>query len=117
MAEIRPATWAEVLRFNAEPSGHWIASHEGKDVAMGGFFKWGDRLWAVFDVKPDAKACGVTVVRAVLKALHDRNETVFVQCGENTFPTAKKLLHLLGFEQTDEVFNDLRVYKWQSWQL
>jgi hypothetical protein len=111
MTEVRLATWADVIRFHSRPSGHWIAEENGKPVALGGFYRWNERLWATFEVRPGAKRAGTTIVLAVLRALKDRDEPVFVQCDFEEFPQAPRLLTVLGFEQTEEAFGGYIVWR------
>ena len=126
--EIRPASTEEAETFLGEFLCHWeeveAAIVDSEIVGMGGFARLHDhhdRLWAFLNVMPGARMNGFRIARRLMRKLHDRNETVFIQCDGDY---ATRLLRLLGFEPTDEVIADmrdeanfLRVWKWQSWQL
>jgi hypothetical protein len=125
--EIRPASIKEAEAFLGEFLCEWEeieAAIVGNEiVGMGGFARHHshDRLWVFLNVMPEARAYGFQIVRRMMRKLHEKNETVFVQCdGEY----AVRFLRLLGFEPTDEMITDmrnegnfLRIWKWQSWQL
>lgn len=98
-----------------------IALAGDKAIGMGGFARKHGRLWVFLDVEPAARRFGFRIVRALLRRLHDRNETVFIQCDGDY---AIRFLKLLGFEPTDETITDmrngttnLRIWQWRNWQL
>jgi hypothetical protein len=111
MTKVRLATWADVIGFYSRPSGHWIVEEDGKPVALGGFFRWNDRLWGHFEMKAEAKRGGVAMVLAGRRALKDRDEPVFVQCDVDEFPGAPRLLTALGFRETEEEFGGYKVWR------
>lgn len=125
---IRPVSTEEAEAFLGEFLCHWedveAAIVRGEIVGMGGFARLHDRhdrLWVFLNVMPGAKKHGFRIVRRLMRKLHERNETVFIQCDGDY---ATRFLRLLGFEPTDEMITDmrdesnsLRVWKWQNWQL
>lgn len=123
--EIRPATDAETEAFLGDVACHSedaeAAVIAGEIVGMGGFARQHDRLWVFLNVRQEAKRHGFRIVRRLMRRLHEKNETVFIQCDGDY---AVRFLRLLGFEPTNEVITDmrdegnfLRIWKWQNWQL
>ena len=126
--EIRPASTEEAETFLGEFQCHWeeieAAIVVGEIVGMGGFARHPDhreRLWVFLNVMPEARMYGFRIVRRLMRKLHEKNETVFIQCDGDY---AMRILRMLGFEPTDEMITDmrnegnyLRIWKWQSWQL
>jgi hypothetical protein len=132
MVEIRLATRDEINGFVPRIYAHLVdeayGAFEGgaRCVGMAGFavdpddpltgsFLASDlaRRWAFMDVKPEAKAAGYRILRAISRRLHEVNRTVRVQCGDS--PKAERLLRAMSFEPTSETKNGARVWVWQSW--
>jgi hypothetical protein len=90
-----------------------VLEQDGVVAALGGFVRFGGRLWAYTEMRDVPLRARTAFVRSVRDALHVRNETCFAQ-GEDT---SDRFLTWLGFERTDEIFQGKRVYKWHHWQL
>lgn len=79
-----------------------------------------DGRWVGFlQLAPDAAPLGVNAVIAMRRYLETQTEPLIVQW-DDAYPTAEKLLRVLGFTQTDEFLPDirspprkLRVWQWQ----
>lgn len=92
-------------------------------IALGGIAKvpGDERAWAWLDAAPVKDIEGVKIIRAARAALHEFNQTVYLQCdGAHAF----RFLRLLGFVPTDEKKLDQRtgmshkeVWVWRHWPL
>lgn len=108
---LRPATIGDFSVFYTNVSGAWVIEADGVIHAFGGMMRRPDgRLWAWIDTRPGVRP--VQFVKAVKAALRSSGETVYVPCESNKFPTAEKLLRLLGFVPTEETHNEMRVWAW-----
>lgn len=82
-----------------------------------------DGRWIGFlQLAPDAALLGVHAVIAMRRYLETQTEPIIVQW-DDAYPTAEKLLRVLGFTPTDEFMPDyrdiskkLRVWLWQPYQ-
>lgn len=119
--KIRRALPNEVARYYArQPVEHHGLFVDGEPVALGGFQIRGDRTYAYLDVTPEVVQHGARVARAALRALMDRNETIYAPCAAHDQPKAERLLTWLGFRPTDDVFETgrgitMRIWQWQRW--
>jgi hypothetical protein len=108
---LRPATIGDFSLFYTDVSGAWVIEVDGVIYAIGGMMRRPDgRVWAWIDTRPGVNP--VQFVKAAKAALRSSSETVYVPCESNKFPTAEKLLRLLGFTPTEETHNDMRVWAW-----
>lgn len=123
--QIRPAGRDEIAGFLGECAGHAeeadAAVLDGEIIAMGGFSSKDGRRFVFLNFTAEARRFGYRIARAMLRKLHEKNQTVFIQCDGDY---AEKFLRFLGFTPTDELMTDmrdgttqLRVWAWQSWQL
>lgn len=79
-----------------------------------------DGRWVGFlQLAPDSAPLGVNAVIAMRRYLESQTEPLIVQW-DDAYPTAEKLLRVLGFTPTDEFLPDirnpprkLRVWSWQ----
>ena len=109
---LRPATIGDFSQFYMDISDAWVIEADGVIHAFGGMMRRPDgRIWAWIDTRPGVRP--VQFVKAVRAALRSCGETVYVPCESNKFPTAEKLLRLLGFTPTEETHNDMRVWACQ----
>jgi hypothetical protein len=109
---IVPATYADLVDFYKETTVPiYRAEANGETVAVGGLFRRGARLWAFFDVKGDVSArLGVAILLKLKAGLRQAREDAWIACDEATYPDAPRLLKAVGFEETREVFENMRVF-------
>ena len=108
------------------------AEIDGKVVAVcgvirdpryyGSIFEEDGRWIGFFQVAPDAPSVGAMAVVAMRQYLKRQTEPIIVQW-DDAYPTAEKLLRVLGFTPTEEFMPDyretsrkLRVWTWQPLQ-
>ncbi len=107
---VRPATSDDFARFYADVSDAYVIESDGSIHAFGGMIRRGDgRLWAWIDTRAGVRP--VQLVKVVRRALARSKEAVFVPCESQRFPTAERLLHVLGFVPTEETHNEMRVWR------
>lgn len=108
---VRRATVADYMAFFHGELPSWVATHEGQAVAIGGFVQRSGRCWAYLNVRPgQSVGAGITVLRAVTRHLKAVKGAVYVTCDVFEYPGAERLLAHLGFVQTDEVDNNMKVW-------
>lgn len=116
--EVRGAAPHEVAAFFCPQETKYDLVKIGDEiVAMAGFVREGSRLWAVLDLKLDTGLSPVLVVRGLRRGLERRGGVIFTACDHLKYPSAPKLLMLLGFKPTSErrgTNNEYEVWEWQS---
>jgi len=122
MIRVRRALPHDVARYySREPTEFHGLFHDGEPLALGGFQIRGDRTYVFLDVQGKAKQHGMRIVRAALKTLMERNETVYAPCAAHLHEGAERLLTWLGFRPTDEVLpsyaGEMRVWVWHRWEI
>lgn len=110
---IRPATAADYYRFFPQAMPAQVLEIDGELLAIGGVFEHHGRLWAYLDIKGELPAADtLRMIRALKDGIRQAGQDVFIAC-DDSLATAKKLLRILGFVETDEFRNVLRVWKCQ----
>ncbi len=87
---------------------------------IGSLFEEKGRLVGFLDMRETPQSFGPRAVKAILSYLRNQGKTIYVQCEDYRFPKASRLLGILGFEPTEEIWADfrnpsqkLRLWKWQ----
>jgi hypothetical protein len=107
---LRPATTQDFSQFYVDISNAYVIDDNGILRAFGGIMRREDgRLWAWIDTRPGVNP--IALVKSIRGALKRCRETVYVPCEAHRFPTAERLLGLLGFVPTEETHNDMRVWR------
>lgn len=112
--DVGPATTDEIGTFYGAGGEHIVARVGGQAVAFASIRRdpMDGRVWAGFDVAPAGHVHGVAIVRAMVRALRVRAETIHVVCGAQ-YPQAQRLLGVLGFVPVGEtVANGKQVWAW-----
>jgi hypothetical protein len=110
---ILPASYADLIAFYsaAVPVPLYRAVENGTTVAVGGLVRRDGRLWAFLDVHAGiSPRVGLGILRKLREGLSTANEDTFITCDEATYPEAPRLLRALGFEVTQEIRDNMRVY-------
>jgi len=88
---------------------------------QGSIFEEQGRLIAFLNVADVPKHFGIWIIKGIADYLKKQTEPVFVQCEDNRYPQAERLLRVVGFKPTDEFWADfrdpsqkLRLWKWQG---
>lgn len=106
----------ELAEFYANPLDHRMLRVDGVAIACGIVVEDAERRsWGFLDIRADRVGNhGPKVVRAVRRYLDALGKPVLVLCHAEQFPTAPKLLTVLGFKPTDTYADGKRVWLWQS---
>ena len=111
---ILQASYADLVDFYnaaAVPVPIYRAVENGTTVAVGGLVRRDGKLWAFLDVRNGVSPrTGFAILRKLRDGLSQANEDAFIACDEATYPQAPRLLRSLGFEETSEVRDNMRVY-------
>lgn len=91
----------------------WAQYVDGRIEAAGGFVRHDGRLW-VFTQNYKPLSAPMAFVRALRRGLHMAGETVHAQ--ESRTPQSARLLKVLCFEKTPEIYKGASVYTWQHSQ-
>lgn len=118
--EVRRADGADVARYySQQPTEYYGLFVAGEPIALAGFQIRDGRTWVYLDLPETATVHRIRVVRAALRGLIDRNETVYAPCAVHIHAGAERLLRWLGFNPTDETVasyrGEMRVWVWQKW--
>lgn len=106
----------ELAEFYANPLEHRLLRVDGVGVACGIVVEDPNgRLWGFLDIKADRLAThGPVIVRAVHRYLIELGKPVLVLSHVDVFPTADRLLAILGFKPTEHHSDGKRVWLWRS---
>lgn len=107
--QVRKASAQDVMR--AYGLEAWVGVVDNKVTCIGGFRRDGEHLWAFLDVFNNTKM-PVRLFRVIKRKLEQKGQTTLAIC-DAKYETAPRLLSMLGFEQTDEMLNGLRVWIWR----
>lgn len=105
---VTEATPEEICRFFGIEA--WVGIKDDRVVGIAGFRRDGDRVWGFLDLS--GKPPPLTMIKAIKRRLDETDEPVYVGCAEHLFPSAPKLLTLLGFAPTEETVQGMRVWAW-----
>lgn len=117
MLTIRRATLSETMQvcgvIAAVPVASWVGEFEGKPVGAGGLAWRFGRCWLWFNVADSRPQFALAAVRqgkkliAMAKALGEQT----VYCWRDaSVPSSAKLLRMMGFKPTDEMFEGHEVF-------
>lgn len=109
---LRPATIGDFIAFYAHATiPSYVAWHAGERVAMGGLFERNGRTWGYFDIRDSVPAAaGLSIMRSLMRNLRKCDRDVSITCDEQVYPSAPRVLAALGFEQTEETQNGMRIW-------
>lgn len=112
---IRLATTADLIRaYGGTEFPSYVMERDGTICACGGMFPRDGRLWAFFDVLANVTSReAIEIVRGVRRVVREAKAPVYVLCDDENYATAPRLLKVLGFEPTEEISNNSRVWKCQ----
>lgn len=110
---IRPATAGDFIAFFQHAQiASWVIWDGGERIGMSGILEWDGQLWGYFDIrKPLSVDGGLSVVRAMRRALRVVDRDVLITCDEKRFSQAPRLLKACGFKPTGDYKNSLEIWK------
>jgi hypothetical protein len=107
---IRQATYADLMTFYQAPVPAYVLERDGQVCACGGLLNRDGRVWAYFDVGTQVtQGEAFAMMKALRRGLAAIGQDVYIVC-DHSFATAPRLLRALGFEPTDETFNEHGVW-------
>ena len=101
--------------------GELLAAHtleiDGAPSVMWTFVKRQGRVWAFLDFAPGvtlSKPQGLALMHAMRQSLEGwEGHTVSAPCQKRKYPQAERVLGVLGFVRTNEIWNDAEVWVWE----
>lgn len=87
---------------------------DGVPYAFGAICEQLGRKWVFFQIDDEAKPYGKKILLACARMIKKTGGPLYALCDEVKYPQAPKLLKSMGFEETDEVIYDRKVWLWNS---
>ena len=84
---------------------------DGLAVALGGLLEHEGRRFVVLDVTKGCEAYGLKMLLAMRRMIRAQSGKLYVQCQQQVYPQAPRLLTCLGFTPTDELLNGAQVWE------
>lgn len=106
-ATLRPAVPDDFLAYYGETIEATALEIDGEVVAICAVMRRDERLWATLDIRGGHT---LSIVRAIQDGLK-RHSPVYVEC-QSAFPTAERLLRIIGFTPTDERRRGMGVWRY-----